>query len=194
MPKLFTVSGHSAPPERLLPPEHFHDESSASSLVHLSQSSQTSSRQNSPFTDLPHPDNWDEEASRGRTSRRLEEEEQDEELEAWGEVSPVDEDMPSDLRPSLHRPADGSKSYIQPLLSNGDKHHDYASPHRPPLTTRRSSFKERDPGLAAKAATRKKYTYAGCFLILSLISFTIQTETAVYIQHTLKWNKAYCML
>ncbi|KAF1983914.1 hypothetical protein K402DRAFT_414109 [Aulographum hederae CBS 113979] len=36
--------------------------------------------------------------------------------------------------------------------------------------------------------------YAGCFLVLSLISFTIQTETAVYIQHRMGWNKAYCML
>jgi drug/metabolite transporter (DMT)-like permease len=30
--------------------------------------------------------------------------------------------------------------------------------------------------------------------MLSLISFVVQTETAVYIQHTLGWNKAYCML
>ncbi|RAL61039.1 hypothetical protein DID88_010135 [Monilinia fructigena] len=45
-----------------------------------------------------------------------------------------------------------------------------------------------------KLATRKKYTYAAFFLSLSLISFVIQTETAVYIQHQLGWNKAYCML
>jgi drug/metabolite transporter (DMT)-like permease len=42
--------------------------------------------------------------------------------------------------------------------------------------------------------TRRKYIYASFFLVLSLVSFVIQTETAVYIQHTLKWKKAYCML
>ena len=43
-------------------------------------------------------------------------------------------------------------------------------------------------------AVRKKYIYAGFFLVLSLVSFVIQTETAVYIQHELKWNKHYAML
>jgi drug/metabolite transporter (DMT)-like permease len=42
--------------------------------------------------------------------------------------------------------------------------------------------------------TRRKYYYAGFFLLLSLVSFVVQTETAVYIQHELKWDKAYCML
>ena len=42
--------------------------------------------------------------------------------------------------------------------------------------------------------TRRKYYYASFFLVVSLISFVVQTETAVYIQHELKWNKAYCML
>ena len=36
--------------------------------------------------------------------------------------------------------------------------------------------------------------YAAFFLLVSLVSFVVQTETAVYIQHELKWNKAYCML
>lgn len=35
---------------------------------------------------------------------------------------------------------------------------------------------------------------AGICLMISLVSFVVQTETAVYIQHELKWNKAYCML
>ncbi|ETN38216.1 uncharacterized protein HMPREF1541_06247 [Cyphellophora europaea CBS 101466] len=42
--------------------------------------------------------------------------------------------------------------------------------------------------------TRRKYYYAAFFLVVSLISFVVQTETAVYIQHELKWDKAYCML
>ena len=49
---------------------------------------------------------------------------------------------------------------------------------------------------AAEGASevRKKYIYSAFFLLLSLISFVIQTETAVYIQHELGWNKAYAML
>jgi hypothetical protein len=62
------------------------------------------------------------------------------------------------------------------------------------LVRRASTFHERDPQVEARSATRKKYAYAAGFLVLSLISFTVQTETAVYIQHTLHWNKAYCML
>ncbi len=103
--------------------------------------------------------------------------------------------MPSDLRPSLNRPTDG-RSYT-PLLSNKGDHErqSYDSHARPsPVIRRRSTFHERDPDLEAKTAARKKYTYAGAFLLLSLISFTVQTETAVYIQHNLHWNKAYCML
>ncbi len=42
--------------------------------------------------------------------------------------------------------------------------------------------------------TRRKYIYASFFLLVSLVSFVVQTETAVYIQHELGWNKAYCML
>jgi len=55
-------------------------------------------------------------------------------------------------------------------------------------------FHERDPEMQAKHETRKKYTYAAFLLALSLVSFTVQTETAVYIQHQLKWEKPYCML
>ncbi|EOD45563.1 hypothetical protein GTA08_BOTSDO01503 [Neofusicoccum parvum] len=62
------------------------------------------------------------------------------------------------------------------------------------MGSRRRTFHERDPDLEAKTATRKRYTYAAAFLVLSLISFAVQTETAVYIQHHLGWNKAYTML
>ena len=36
--------------------------------------------------------------------------------------------------------------------------------------------------------------YASIFLVLSLVSFTVQTELASYIQIDLGWDKAYCML
>jgi len=87
----------------------------------------------------------------------------------------------------------------QPLLDQyverGRPGYDTESPHRRPNTfTRRSTMRSRSPDTQAKLATKKKYTYAAFFLVLSLVSFVIQTETAVYIQHELKWDKAYCML
>jgi hypothetical protein len=52
---------------------------------------------------------------------------------------------------------------------------------------------ERSPNRTL-AETKRKYTLAAFFLVLSLISFVVQTETAGYIQKELGWNKAYCML
>ncbi|KAI9776323.1 MAG: hypothetical protein M1835_005539 [Candelina submexicana] len=101
-----------------------------------------------------------------------------------------DDDM-SGPRPSLHRPTDGRSH--QPLLHDDRGRASYHSP-RPTMITRKSHMSTRSPDTAARLETRKKYTYAGFFLLLSLVAFTIQTETAVYIQHTLKWNKAYAML
>lgn len=189
--------------DSLLPlPEQFHDDEASSSdptssLVHLSESSVGQpSRNNSPFVNLPHSDNWTDDNIPHHT--RADDDDQDEDDFAWDEQSPLPEssnpsNMPSDLRSTGHRQTD-SRSHTQPLLADRDKHSDYASPVRPPLAQRRSTFRERDPTTAADVATRRKYTYAAFFLVLSLISFTVQTETAVYIQHTLKWNKAYCML
>lgn len=123
----------------------------------------------------------------------------------WEEDEAVDDTFGSDIdemedrRPPLHRPSDG-RSY-QPLLHKDDEERgrigydvSLEPPSRPPLFTRRSTMRSRSPDTQAKLATRKKYTYAAFFLGLSLVSFVIQTETAVYIQHELGWNKAYCML
>ncbi|KAF2817119.1 uncharacterized protein BDZ99DRAFT_375134 [Mytilinidion resinicola] len=101
--------------------------------------------------------------------------------------------MPSDLRPSYDR-ADHSRSHRQPLLASKDDAPDFDSLARPGGLSRRSTFHERDPESQASFETRRKYIYAAIFLSLSLVSFTVQTETAVYIQHQLKWNKPYCML
>jgi hypothetical protein len=106
-----------------------------------------------------------------------------------------------DRRPAVHRPTDGRSH--QPLLRQDEDDMErgrpsYSSPdppsERPPLFTRRSTMRSRSPDTQAKLETRKKYTYAAFFLGLSLITFVIQTETAVYIQSELGWNKAYCML
>ncbi|KAA8564884.1 hypothetical protein EYC84_010654 [Monilinia fructicola] len=124
-----------------------------------------------------------------------------------GEVSPVspltdEQEFDSDLddmegrRPPLHRPADGRSH--QPLLHDVERgrtgYDTSPDPPERPAFSRRSTMRSRSPDTQAKLATRKKYTYAAFFLGLSLISFVIQTETAVYIQHQLGWNKAYCML
>ena len=105
-----------------------------------------------------------------------------------------DEEMPE--RPPMHRPTDGRSE--QPLLKEEERgRSSYDSPSgsaRPAFVARRSTFRSRSPDLAAQNDTKRKYTYAAFFLVLSLISFVVQTETAVYIQDKLGWKKAYCML
>ena len=100
-----------------------------------------------------------------------------------------------DNRPAVYRPTD-ARSQV-PLLKNERGRPSYEVPNgstRSPYSVKRSTFRSRSPEMEAASAVRKKYTYAAFFLILSLISFVIQTETAVYIQHELRWNKAYAML
>ncbi|KPM35041.1 hypothetical protein AK830_g11517 [Neonectria ditissima] len=66
-----------------------------------------------------------------------------------------------------------------------------------PSFSRRSTMRSRSPQTAAEAgisSTRKKYTYAAFFLVVSLVSFCVQTELSAYIQHDLGWDKAYCMM
>lgn len=62
------------------------------------------------------------------------------------------------------------------------------------FSSRRSTLRSRSPATSARLAARKKYTYAAVFLVISLLSFCVQTELAAYVQHDLGWNKAYCML
>ncbi|KFY03685.1 hypothetical protein O988_01311 [Pseudogymnoascus sp. VKM F-3808] len=120
------------------------------------------------------------------------------------ELSPYDHEDESETdemgerRPAYNRHKDGRSG--QPLLYKSDDERGRAR-DSPPITpahptfSRRSTMRSRSPADAqALLETKKKYTYAAFFLGLSLISFVIQTETAVYIQHELGWDKAYCML
>lgn len=115
-----------------------------------------------------------------------------------GEDDPLDPyEFEMDRRPELHRPTGGRSQ--QPLLKREDRlsaDHGYdGEPPRPAFITRRSTFHSQSPSFAEpENVTRRKYIYAGFFLILSLVSFVVQTETAVYIQKNLGWKKAYCML
>ncbi|KAI9742358.1 MAG: hypothetical protein M1818_003891 [Claussenomyces sp. TS43310] len=115
-----------------------------------------------------------------------------------GARSPKDPELGEmeDRRPPLHRPTDGRSH--QPLLHKQDEERGRTGFNdvsgRPPTFSRRSTMRSRSPDTQAKLATKKKYTYAAFFLALSLVSFTVQTETARYIQQDLHWDKAYCML
>jgi len=101
--------------------------------------------------------------------------------------------MSTDQRPALSRHGSGKSQ--EPLLDPARSPNivAYDSPPRP-TTSRRSTFHGRDPEELARYATRKRYSLAAVFLLLSLVSFCVQTETASYIQKKLKWDKAYCML
>lgn len=120
----------------------------------------------------------------------------DSELE--GLVDEEEEDDEEDMaeRPAYNRPTDG-KSNTPLLKDERGRTSSYESgtgSARPPFHARRSTFRSRSPDMEAENATKKKYTYAAFFLGLSLVSFVVQTETAVYIQQKLGWNKPYCML
>ncbi|KAK8024435.1 hypothetical protein PG993_012501 [Apiospora rasikravindrae] len=114
-----------------------------------------------------------------------------------------DMDRPSYLRQNNGRSAD-------PLLFKADDDNDdmergrtpydslrspspKATPSRPRLS-RRSTMRSRSPDTQAVMAARKKYIFAAVFLVISLVSFTIQTELGAYVQNEKGWNKAYCML
>ncbi|MCJ1374490.1 hypothetical protein MMC20_005722 [Loxospora ochrophaea] len=119
--------------------------------------------------------------------------------EDWDGKSDSDAESTEDLdsdnmagRPPLHRPTDGRSQ--TPLLKEERGRPSYDGPARPSPTTRRSTLRSRSPEFDSASATKRKYTYAGFFLVLSLISFTVQTETASYVSKGLGWNKAYCML
>lgn len=111
-----------------------------------------------------------------------------------------DEEMAS-YRSPMHRHVDARSN--QPLLKDERRgrlstasfdHGDVEG--RPMLHhhTRRPTIRSSSPEHAAEEQTRRKYLIASGFLLLSLASFVVQTETAVYIQHELHWDKPYCML
>lgn len=101
-----------------------------------------------------------------------------------------------DTRPPLHRPIEGSRTQV-PLLKDERGRPSFGEPNgsnRPVFATRRSTFRSRSPEMEGSAATKRKYMYSAFFLLLSLVAFVVQTETAVYIQKRLGWKKPYAML
>lgn len=140
---------------------------SSSPVIVSGLSSRQLSRTSSPFADNPHP---------GKASL---------DFDDWDDH---DAEMPSDLRPDLGE----SGGHRAPLLGGHAKDEDEGADEG--LSRSTHTFHERDPQSQAHYETRRKYTYAAITLALSLVSFTVQTETAVYIQHQLKWEKPYCML
>ncbi|KAH0615248.1 uncharacterized protein H6S33_000884 [Morchella sextelata] len=103
-----------------------------------------------------------------------------------------------DIRP---KPSEGPSA--EPLLSeeaSGDRERGRSSYEGVEVDERarerrRHEMRSRSPTSAsARAENRKKYVMAAIFLVLSLVSFVVQTETAQYIQLELGWQKAYAML
>ncbi|KAI1098386.1 hypothetical protein F4804DRAFT_324967 [Jackrogersella minutella] len=121
--------------------------------------------------------------------------------------------MSDSKRPAFLRPTDGRSA--TPLLKKSDDEdrgrprYNNSRPTSPlhvpvstpssvsssrPAFSRRSTMRSRSPDTQARMAARKKYTYAAIFLVISLVSFCVQTELGRYVQHELGWDKAYCML
>ncbi len=142
------------------------------------------SRTSSPFPDGPHPrkraSNNDFPEPDSPTASDLE-------FDDWNDH---DAAMPSDLRSSLERDQGRANA---PLLGHR-KSEDEGAESAGLLGRSTLSTLDRDPETQAKFETRRRYIYAALLLALSLVSFTVQTETAVYIQHELKWEKPFCML
>ena len=170
------------------------------STLHTPPSEGSVQLNNPPIRSLsrrPSPLNVDTNCSRAEVSYTRERTEADDSVDlAFGVGSDTDDEENNMAeRPPMHRPTDGRSGL--PLLKDERGRPSYDSPNgsaRPAFVARRSTFRSRSPDFDAQTATKRKYTYAAFFLVLSLVSFVIQTETAVYIQKDLGWNKAYCML
>lgn len=163
----------------------------------LTNSSKEVSRQTTPFQELNHPTAHQTKDPRLRSREEIEAFVDDgyasDDLET---ISPRPtghrEAMPSDLRNSME---DDKANYRDPLLAHDRSRYSYdRTLSRQSLHSRTTSMKEVDPQELASQTTKRRYVIAAGFLLISLVSFAVQTETAVYIQHTLHWNKAYCMM
>ncbi|KAF1849507.1 uncharacterized protein K460DRAFT_365404 [Cucurbitaria berberidis CBS 394.84] len=164
------------------------DTRSGTPVVVSAGSSRQRSRSSSPYTD--DPQSRQHKDANGKKPALIEPDSpisSDLEFDDWDEH---DAAMPSDLRLSDERERHGrAHAPLLGLRKSEDEELEHDG-----LMRSTHHFHERDPETQAKFETRRRYTYAAFLLALSLVSFTVQTETAVYIQHQLKWEKPYCML
>ncbi|PGH00016.1 hypothetical protein AJ80_09253 [Polytolypa hystricis UAMH7299] len=113
------------------------------------------------------------------------------------ETDDSDNEMPI-ARPPLYRPTDGrsQESLLKDERRGRELNSAMGDEEGGSLLSAgaRRTFRSRTPEYNTKDANKRKYLYASFFLVVSLISFVIQTETAVYIQRDLGWDKPYCML
>lgn len=190
MPESIPLRKKPPPSARSLahPDDFSLDDQSSSPVLVSGANSRQVSRSSSPFTSAPQPRHQTKSNGKGVAYQEPDSpSNSDLEFDDWDEH---DAAMPSDLRPSQERDRDIYHANA-PLL--GRKSEDEGIDNGG-LSRSTHTFHERDPETQAKYETRRKYTYAAFLLALSLVSFTVQTETAVYIQHQLKWEKPYCML
>ncbi len=87
----------------------------------------------------------------------------------------------------------GRPGHRTPQRSTPAQSPDTAPSRTPSRATPVRKMRSRSPATNARLNTQKKYTYAAFFLVVSLVSFTVQTELAAWVQHS-GWDKAYCML
>lgn len=92
---------------------------------------------------------------------------------------------------AIARPSDGHSA--EPLLEERGRGGSYEG-YDVERARRRHEMRSRSPAAAKELATRKKYLLAAVFLVLSLVSFVVQTEATAYIQSHLGWRKPYLML
>ena len=108
-----------------------------------------------------------------------------------------DDEMATSRPPSYH-PVDHHSE--QPLLKEERRGRESTGSYGNgdiegrPMLHHHQDTRSKSPERNAELATRRKYLIAAIFLVLSLVSFVAQTESAVYIQHELHWNKPYFML
>ncbi|KAL2107377.1 hypothetical protein VUR80DRAFT_5315 [Thermomyces stellatus] len=97
------------------------------------------------------------------------------------------------LRSSSSGEAERGRAYTKITDGTTESRSRSAAVQRPFLS-RRSTLRSVSPAEAARAAARRKYTYAAFFFVLVLVAFAAQTELSAYVQTERGWNKAYCML
>ncbi|KAK1775147.1 hypothetical protein QBC45DRAFT_422987 [Copromyces sp. CBS 386.78] len=114
--------------------------------------------------------------------------------------------MPPDTHsslPLLDPSASDDRGRRRPASPSYDPCYDPSAADRPPFPRRTTptSLHSLTPSsstpLASQALaldSRLRYRLAAFFLVVSLVTFTIQTELASIIQHDLGWDKAYSML
>ena len=100
-------------------------------------------------------------------------------------------------RPRSEYGGHSPSAHVWPQTSPPPSYSRSQSPHTRHSFSARQALRPVSPTALAGAATssvRRKWIIAGIFLVVSLVSFCVQTELAKVVQTDMGWDKAYCML